>query len=151
MLLDISLAAYGRTRSFKDTIAQRAWSVGVTAAFECERARVDSVEIDRTDFQGRVQLRVVPRLAPERPGRTVDLTVAFLVDGREIQRQSFRAFTGDPPLEWHFEFTNQEFAEMFDPGRSPVLRVILEVWGLAGRKAEDCLRQPELGIRSSSP
>ena len=117
MLLDISLGAYGASKSFRDTVAQQSWSVGVTAAFECERARVDWVQIDRTaDAQGRVQLHVVPTLALERPGRTVDMTVAFLVDGGEIQRRSLRVFTGDPPFEWSFEFTNQEFAAMFDPG-----------------------------------
>jgi hypothetical protein len=130
MLLDISLGAYGASKSFRDTVTQQSWSVGVTAAFECERARVDWVQIDRVtvDARGRVQLHVVPTLALERPGRTVELTVAFLADGREIQRRSVRVFTGEPPPpEWSFEFTNQEFAAMFDPARSPVLRIILEV------------------------
>jgi hypothetical protein len=138
MLLDLSLEAYGSNRSFRDLDPRQSWLVTETAAFECNGARVDFLQVERTILPGRVQIRVSPRLAPELPGRTVDLTVAFVAGGVEVQSRSARVSTrgvaGEgqvvttPPqtVSFDFEFSEQDFVALFAPGRSPVLRLILE-------------------------
>lgn len=142
MLLDVSLQAYGYNKSLQGWDFSRfPWSLGETSAFTCEGARIDWVEVrlERSTLQGKVEVQVSPTLAPELPGRTVDLTVAFVVDGAEVKSQSARLSTRGvvsagrvvaPPnsgAAFDFEFAAEEFDAMFAAGRSPVLRLILAV------------------------
>jgi len=139
MLLDLSLATHGGNGSFKGLDVRLPDLIVETAAFTCDRARVDMIQIERSNLPGKVQLRLLPTLAPELPGRTVDLTVAFVVDGAEVRSRSARLDTRgvasggqvvsrlEPRSTFDFEFSDQEFASMFGAGRSPVLRIILDV------------------------
>jgi hypothetical protein len=83
---------------------------------------------------------VKPTIQPEIPGRIVSLTMAIVSSGQEIQRQTWNVDTqgvldqgwivraqGAPCTEFHFQFTEQEFRAMFDGGRAPLLRVIMDV------------------------
>jgi hypothetical protein len=54
-------------------------------------------------------------------------------DTKEIRKKFWHEFTADPDTrhprnpETEFEFSSQEFAPLFGPGRAPSVRVVLNV------------------------
>jgi hypothetical protein len=141
MLLEISLGASPGRRSFKDADPRYPWLVTETAAFVCEGARLETVQVTRERLHppGIVDLKILAHLAPEVPGRTIGLTVAIVSNGREIRRQFERVDTtgattrgavirpSNPSAEFEIELGEQEFAAMFAGARAPILRIILDV------------------------
>jgi hypothetical protein len=140
MLLDISLGAYGHTKSLKDMRLKDVWATGGTAAFVCDNARLEWVQVTKDHYPGRYELTVRPSIKLEVPGRTIGLTVAIVSNGQELQRQTWNVDTcgvltpgavvqyrSGPGSEFHFQFTEQEFADMFDRGQAPLLRIIMDV------------------------
>lgn len=139
MLIDLSLGAHGYTQSLKDMSLKDVWSAGETAAYVCDNARLDSVQVTKDHYPGRYELTVRPTIESEVPGLTIGLTVAIVSDGQELQRQTWNVDTrGLTPgevvqvpsgsgTEFHFQFTEEEFADLFDRGRAPLLRIIMDV------------------------
>ncbi|MFY9822332.1 MAG: hypothetical protein WAM82_13195 [Thermoanaerobaculia bacterium] len=140
MLLDVSLGAYGYAKSLKDMRLKDTWSTNETAAFVCDNASLEWVQMTKDHYPGRYELTVRPTIKPEVPGRIIGLTVAMVSNGQELQRQTWNVSTrgalrpggvvearSGPGPEFHFQFTEDEFASMFDQGRAPLLRIILDV------------------------
>jgi hypothetical protein len=141
MLLDISLGAYGHTKSLKDMYLKDVWSAGgEIAAFVCDGARLEWVQVAKDHYPWRYELTVRPAIMPEVPGRTIGLTVTIVSNGQELQRQTLNVDTRGflapgqvvqarigPGAEFHFQFTEDEFANLFDRGQAPLLRIIMDV------------------------
>jgi hypothetical protein len=157
MLLDISLGAHGKGKSLRDMDEQHVWTITDTAGFVCEKARVKMVQVWKVQKRGQVTLRVIPMLAAENTGRAIDVTVAIVSGGKEIRKGLLRVdttgsdtaspgaiavvrvphvllalpipqvATRNSTAEFDFEFTEQEFASMFEVGRAPLVRMILDI------------------------
>ena len=157
MLLEISLGAHGKGKSLKDMDEQHVWTTTDTAGFVCEKARVKMVQVWQVKKHDQVTLRVIPMLAAEHTGRAIDVTVAIVSGGKELRRGLLRvdtagSDTGSPgaiavvrvphvmlalpvpqvatrnsTAEFDFEFTEQEFAAMFEGDRAPLVRMILDI------------------------
>ena len=139
MLLDISLGAHGYTQSLKDMSLKDVWSAGGTEAYVCDNARFDWVQVTKDHYPGRYELTVRPLIESEVPGLTIGVTVAIISNGQELQRQTWNVDTrGLTPgevlqapsgsgTEFHFQFTEEEFADLFDRGQAPLLRIIMDV------------------------
>ena len=131
MLLDISLGTYGYFKSLKDMSLNSVWSTGETAAFVCDDASLESVQITKVHYPWRYELTVRPTIKPEIPGRIIGLTVAIVSNGQELQRQTRNVSTrgalrpggviqarSGPGPEFHFQFTEEEFVSRFDQGQA---------------------------------
>lgn len=157
MLLEISLGAHGKGKSLKDMDEQHVWTTTGTAGFVCEKARVKMVQVWKVKKRDQVTLRVIPMLAAEHTARAIDVTVAIVSSGKEIRRGLLRLETAgsdtaspgaivvvrvphvmlalpvpqettrNSTAEFDFEFTEQEFASMFEGGRDPQVRMILDI------------------------
>ncbi|HEY0552740.1 MAG TPA: hypothetical protein VGG20_00625, partial [Thermoanaerobaculia bacterium] len=91
MLLDIALGAYGY--SLKDMSLNDVWTVGATAAFVCDNARLEWVQVTKEHYPGRYELTVRTSIKPEVPGRTLGLTVAIVSNDQELQQQTLNVDT----------------------------------------------------------
>ncbi|MEA2564012.1 MAG: hypothetical protein QOH06_5516 [Acidobacteriota bacterium] len=151
MLLDLSLGvqvdgkvqrkpmnetAFGQTRTF--------WE---TKRYVCDKARVARVQVTkRQGRRGAVELEIAPTLSTEWYRQDIDLTVALVSDGKEIERKTWDdltigsdqsaankmgclvcgASTSKTPKAV-FKLKEEEFATMFGEGRAPIVRVIVNV------------------------
>ncbi len=140
MLLDISLGAYSGHLSLLDMNPKYPWIFDETAAFVCNGARLEGVQVTKDHYPGRYEITVKPTIQPEIPGRVLSLTMAIISIGQEIERQTWNVDTqgvldqgwivpapGAPCPEFHFQFTEQEFRALFDGGQAPLLRVVMDV------------------------
>ncbi len=157
MLLEISLGAHGKGKSLKDMDEQHVWTTTDTAGFVCEKARVKMVQVWKVQKRDQVTLRVIPMLAAEHTGRAIDVTVAIVSGGKEIRKGLLhvdttgsdtaspgaiavvrvphvllalpvpQVATRNSTAEFDFEFTEQEFTSMFEGGRDPLVRMILDI------------------------
>jgi hypothetical protein len=128
MLLDISLGGNGL--NLLDMRLNDFWSAGNTSAYVCDGVRLDSVQVRKDHYPGRYELTVTSTIQPEVPGRTIRMTAAIVSDGQELQRQtlSFKIRgVRNTDKEFHFQFTEDELTSLFDRGRAPLLRIILDV------------------------
>jgi hypothetical protein len=161
MLLDLPLGArvdgkvqrkpmnevpFGQTRIF--------WE---TKRYVCDKARVARVQVTkRQGKRGTVELEISPTLSTDWYRQDIDLTVALVSDGKEIDRKTWDdltigndksaankmgclvcgASTSKSPRAV-FKLREEEFAAMFGDGRVPIVRVILNVQKGGEEDAED--------------
>jgi hypothetical protein len=151
MLLDLPLGArvdgkvqrkpmnevsFGQTRTF--------WE---TKRYVCDKARVARVQVTkRQGRRGTVELEIAPTLSTDWYRQDIDLTVALVSNGKEIDRKTWDdltigsdksaankmgclvcgASTSKSPKVL-FKLREEEFAAMFGDGRAPIVRVIVNV------------------------
>jgi hypothetical protein len=126
MLVEVKLPSWVTTVTTK-------WVTKETGKYVCQEVRVPLIEVWKESSRGKVRLRVVAGLLAQDRPKDVDVTVSIVSDSMIIRKRYWEGFTADPISrhprnpEAEFEFTNEEFAALFGPGRAPLVRVVLEV------------------------
>jgi hypothetical protein len=129
--------------------AMHAWVATESAGYSCQTARVKLIQVWKEEHRGKVRLRIIPDLMTEQRVQDLSITVAVVSDSREVRRQAIPSLViGDDRTanklaaltlwaaaagstskspEVGFEFTKEEFAALWGPGRAPSVRVVLLV------------------------
>ncbi len=138
--------AYGQTRTFWDT-----------KNFVCDKARVARVQVTKREGRkGMVELEVSPFLTTEWYRQDVDLTVALVSDGKEINRETWDDLTigsdknaankmgclvcgasSSKSPKAVFKLKEEQFASLFSDGRAPSVRIIVDIQDADHDEEED--------------
>lgn len=133
MLIEVSLGATARRKSFQELEAKHPWIATETNKYICQQVHIRMIEAWREENRGKVKLHLVAALLSDGSPKDVDVTLSVVSDGKEIRRMSWHEFTADPVTrhprnpETDFDFSSQEFAALFGQGRTPSVRVVLNV------------------------
>lgn len=146
MLADISLGGGPNKKPLSDP-SLNGRTFYDTKRFVCDKARVPKITVDKhMDKKGAVTLEVTPTISTEWYRQDLNVTLAILLDGKEVRRQDWKSMTvgnDNSPANkmglWvaapastkrptaKFEFRPGEFEALFSDERAPVLRMIIEV------------------------
>jgi hypothetical protein len=128
--------SFGQTRTF--------WE---TKRYVCDKARVARVQVTkRQGKRGTIELEVSPTLSTDWYRQDIDLTVALVSDGKEIDRKTWDDLTigsdknaankmgclvcgasSSKSPKAVFKLKEEEFAAMFGDERAPAVRVIVNI------------------------
>src|ERR1700726_2228419 len=133
MLLEVSLGTTPRRRSVQEMESKHLWVATETNRYICQQVQVRAIEVRKQEDRGRVMLHVVALLRAQESPKDVDVTLSIVSDTKEVRKKFWHEFTADPVTrhprnpETEFEFSTQEFAALFGPGRAPSVRVVLNI------------------------
>jgi hypothetical protein len=142
MLLEVSMGTTAKRTSVQDMDSRHAWVATETAGYVCKSVRVRFIQVWKAEHGGKVNLRVIPVLN-DHPEVDVTVTVSIISDSKEIKAGDLPS-RGLAPLAERilspvtalgsgaspatdFEFTKEEFAALFGPGRAPSVRVVVKI------------------------
>jgi len=133
MLLEVSLGATPRRRSIQELDTNHLWIATETNRYICQQVQIRAIEVRKEENRSKVKLHIVAVLRAQESPKDVDVTVSMVSDTKEVQKKFWHEFTADPITrhprnpETEFDFSTQEFAALFGPGRAPSVRVVLNI------------------------
>jgi hypothetical protein len=142
MLLDVPLTG-GAGKSLADPSVNGRTLYG-TKKFVCDKARVPKITVlKKPRRDGGLDLEVTPTVTSEWPRQDIDLKVAIVMDGKELQNKTWDDLTvgaddsaankmgamwasSTKILTAVFRFKKGEFESLFE-GSGPTLRIIVDI------------------------
>lgn len=144
MLLEIPLTARPGRRAVWDLEKGQSWVATETRRFVCDRARVPTVLVRRTEHRkGVMKLRIEPSITSEWYRQDIDLTIVLEGgDGTVLGKKfwddltlgnsggPYSGHTRSPELE--VSLTAEQWAAHFGAGKSPRVKILIEIQGEEG-------------------
>ena len=150
MLIELSLGAKNegkvQRKALNEVASGQTRTFWETRKYVCDKARVVRVQVTKQVKKGMVELEVASTLSTEWYRQDLDLTLALISDGKEIDRKSWEDLTigsdknaanklgclvcgasSSKTPKASFRVKEEDFNAMFSEGRAPLVRVIVKV------------------------